>query len=109
MAVSTKDIQALRQSTGAGMMDCKKALEATDGDIEAAKVWLREKGLAASANREDRDNAQGVVSLLVDGRLNGFFKDVALLDQPYAKDDKQSVSQVLGGATIVKFAQVEIG
>src|SRR6187397_972298 len=262
MAFTAQDVKALRDSTGAGMMDCKKALEATDGDIEAAKVWLREKGLAASANREDRDNTQGVVSLLVDGnvgaivelkcetdfvagseqfkaesdaltelvlakgpeavaerateleqlkvtlkenialgevvrieaadgnvldsyhhiqggrgvnavlveiaggtvelahdiavhiafarptylsrddvpadvveaekatlrtitlnegkpeaavdkivdgRLNGFFKDVALLDQPYAKDDKQSVSQVLGGATIVNFAQVEIG
>ncbi len=262
MAFTAQDVKALRDATGAGMMDCKKALEATDGDIETAKTWLREKGLAASANREDRDNAQGVVSLLVDGnvgvivelkcetdfvagsdqfkaeadalaavvaakgvdavadrsveleqlkvtlkenialgevvrfeaaegnildsyhhiqggrgvnavlvelaggsaelahdiavhvafarprylhrddvpadvvaaeratletitrnegkpeaalpkivegRLNGFFKDVALLDQPYAKDDKQSVSQVLGAATIVRFAQVEIG
>ncbi len=262
MSFTAQDVKALRDATGAGMMDCKKALEATDGDIESAKTWLREKGLAASANREDRDNAQGVVSLriegnvgvivelkcetdfvagsdqfkaeadaltalvaakgadavteraaeleqlkvtlkenialgdvvrieaapdnildsyhhiqggrgvnavlvevaggtpelahdiavhiafarpkylsrddipadvvaseratlevitrnegkpeaamakIVDGRLTGFFKDVALLDQPYAKDDKQSVSQVLGAASIVTFAQVEIG
>ena len=46
---------------------------------------------------------------IVEGRINGFFKDVALLDQPYAKDDKQSVSQFIGGASIVSFAQVEIG
>ena len=46
---------------------------------------------------------------IVEGRLNGFYKDVALLDQPYAKDDKQSVSQFLGGATVVAFAQAEIG
>ena len=46
---------------------------------------------------------------IVEGRLSGFFKDVALLDQPYAKDDKQSITQLLGGATIVRFAQVEIG
>ena len=46
---------------------------------------------------------------IVEGRINGFYKDVALLDQPYAKDDKQSVSQFIGGATIVAFAQVEIG
>jgi elongation factor Ts len=46
---------------------------------------------------------------IVEGRLGGFFKTVALLDQPYAKDDKQSISQLLGGATIVEFAQVEIG
>jgi len=262
MSFTAQDVKALRESSGAGMMDCKKALEENGGDIEAAKTWLREKGLAASAKREDREASQGVVSLLVDGnvgaivelksetdfvagsdqfkaeadalvalvaskgvdavseraaeleelkvtlkeniglgdvkrieaadgnvigsyqhiqggrgvngvlveisggdadlahdvavhiafarpsylsrddvpadvvaaeratletisrnegkpeaalpkivegRLNGFFKDVALLDQPYAKDDKQSVSQFIGAASIVSFAQVEIG
>ncbi len=262
MAFTAKDVQALRQVTGAGMMDAKRALEANDGDMEAAKQWLREKGLAASAKRDDRENAQGVVALVVDGnvgaivklkcetdfvagsdlfkgeaetlaklviaegeaavtkrstqlddlkitlkenidlgdvvrveaapgnvldsylhvqggrgvnavlvemadasqslahdlavhiafarpkylsrddvpaevveherqtletisrnegkpeaampkiiegRLNGFYKDVALLDQPYAKDDKQSISKLIGSASIVRFAQVEIG
>jgi elongation factor Ts len=262
MSFTAKDVKALRDASGAGMMDCKKALEETDGDIEAAKQWLREKGLAASAKRADRENTQGVVSLVVEGsvaaivelksetdfvagsdqfkaeadalaglvaaegtdavaqrraqldelkvtlkenielgevvrveaapgdvlgtyqhvqggrgvnavvvelaggtpelahdvavhiafarptylgrddvpadvvdaeretlttitrnegkpeaaldkivtgRLNGFFKDVALLDQPYAKDDKQSVAQFLGSAKVVRFAQVEIG
>ncbi len=262
MSFTAKDVQSLRQATGAGMMDCKKALEATDGDIEAAKQWLREKGLAASAKRDDRENTQGVVALkidgdvgaivklkcetdfvagseqfkaeaaalvdlvlakgteavaerqaeldelkitlkekielgevvrieaapgnvldsyehiqggrgvngvlvelaggtpelahdiavhiafarpkylrreevpadvvereratletitrnegkpeqavpkIVEGRLQGFYKDIVLLEQPYAKDDKQSVTQVLGGAEIVSFAQVEIG
>jgi len=262
MAFTAKDVQALRQATGAGMMDAKRALETTDGDVEAAKQWLREQGLAASAKRSERENVQGVVALVVDdaagalvelkcetdfvaasehfkleaqelarvvaargpeavaerqnrlddlkitlkenielgqvvrleatdgqvidsylhvqggrgingvlvvldggskqlahdvavhiafarpkylarddvpvdvieteratletitrnegkpeqaipkiveGRLGGFFKTVALLDQPYAKDDKQSVSQVLGDAKVVGFAQVEIG
>ena len=262
MSFTAQDVKALRDSSGAGMMDCKKALQENDGDMEASKLWLREKGLAASAKREDREASQGVVSLVIDGnvgaivelksetdfvagsdqfkaeadtlvalvaakgvdavaernteleelkvtlkeniglgdvkrieaaegnvigsyqhiqggrgvngvlveiaggtpelahdiavhiafarptylsrddvpeevvaaeratletisrnegkpeaalpkivegRINGFFKDVALLDQPYAKDDKQSVSQFLGGATIVSFAQVEIG
>ncbi len=262
MAFTAKDVQSLRQATGAGMMDAKKALEASDGDMEEAKQWLREKGLAASAKRDDRENAQGVIALVIDdtvgaivklksetdfvassdrfkgeadalaalvaakgvgaisertpeledmkivlkekielgdvirfeaasgnvidsylhvqggrgvnavlvevaggsqqlahdiavhiafarpkylsradiptavieherqtletisrnegkpeaalpkiieGRLNGFFKDVALLDQPYAKDDKQTITQMLGSATIVRFAQVEIG
>jgi elongation factor Ts len=45
----------------------------------------------------------------VDGRVQGFFKDIALLEQPYAKDDKQSVAQIIGKATIVRFSQVEIG
>jgi elongation factor Ts len=262
MSFTAQDVKALRESTGAGMMDCKKALEETDGDLEAAKQLLREKGLAASAKRDDRDNNQGVVAIRVDGnvgaivqlksetdfvaaseqfkaeaetlldlvlakgtdavaersadleqlkivlkekielgeivrfeaapgnvighyehvqggrgvngvlvelaggsdelahdiavhiafarpkylrrddvpadvveaerktletitrnegkpeaalpkivqgRINGFFKDVSLLEQPYAKDDKQSIKQVLGTAEIIRFAQVEIG
>ncbi len=266
MAFTAKDVQTLRQSTGAGMMDAKKALEANDGDFEAAKQWLREKGLAASSNRGDRENTQGVVALehcvvndsnigaivklksetdfvagsdrfkeeaatlaqlvakkgeaavaerasilddlkivlkenielgtvarieaapgnvlgsylhiqggrgvnavlvemsgatdelahdvavhigfarpkylsrdhvpadvldreratlealsrnegkpeaalpkIVEGRINGFFKDVVLLEQPYAKDDKRSIKQFIGKATIVNYAQVEIG
>lgn len=262
MAITAQDVKALRDASGAGMMDCKKALQENDGDVEAAKVWLREKGLAASANRDDRDATQGVVALvivgnsgaivelksetdfvagsdrfkaeadalaqlvaekgedavserqseleqlrvdlkekiglgtvkrieaaegnilgsyqhlqggrgvngvlveiadgtadlahdiavhvafarpeylsrddvpaevvaaeretlkvitlnegkpeaalekIVEGRLNGFYKNVALLDQPYAKDDKQSVSKFIGGATVVSFAQAEIG
>jgi elongation factor Ts len=262
MSFSAKEVQVLRQATGAGMMDCKKALEAANGDLDAAKLWLREKGLSASAKRDDRDNAQGVVALLVkgnvgvmvklkcetdfvassdgfkaeaealaalvadkgeaaasqrttqledlkillkekieigdvvrieagagnklgsyshlqggrgingvlvemsgagdelahdvavhiafarpkylvksdvpdsvvaaeratlevvtrnegkpeqaiakivDGRIGGFFKDVCLLEQPYAKDDKQSVAQIIGSAKIIRFAQVEIG
>ncbi len=262
MAFTAQDVKSLRESTGAGMMDCKKALEETDGDIEAAKQYLREKGLAASAKRDDRDNNQGVVALTVDGnvgamvllksetdfvagsdqfkgeaetlaalvaakgteavaernaeleelkitlkenidlgdvvrieaaegnelghyehiqggrgvngvlveiaggnaelahdvavhiafarpqyltrdevpedvveaerqtlttltinegkpeqavpkivegRINGFFKDMCLLEQPYAKDDKQSVEQFIGSASIIRFAQTEIG
>ncbi len=262
MSFTAQDVKALRESSGAGMMDCKKALVESGGDMEAAKKWLREKGLAASANRSDREAAQGVVSLVTDGnvgaivelkcetdfvagseqfkaeadelahlvaasgvdavakraseleelqvtlkeniglgdvlrleaaegheigsyqhiqggrgvngvlvdiadgspelahdiavhiafarprylsrddipadviaaeretletitrnegkpeaaiekivngRLQGFYKDVVLLDQPYAKDDKQSVSQILGGASIVAFVQSEIG
>jgi elongation factor Ts len=262
MSFTAKDVQSLRQVTGAGMMDCKRALEETSGDIEAAKQWLREKGLAASIKRDDRESTQGVVTVkrdgdvgaivelkcetdfvagsdqfkaeadalvdlvlakgtdavadrageleelkillkekielgdvvrmevapgnvldsyehvqggrgvngvlveveggsrelahdvavhiafarprylrredvpaevvdeerstleaitrnegkpeqaipkIVEGRLGGFFKDVVLLEQPYAKDDKQSISQLIGSARIVRFAQVEIG
>jgi elongation factor Ts len=66
MAVNAKYVQALRQATGAGMMDCKKALEESGGDYEAAKKWLREKGLAASAKRAERESNQGVVALSID-------------------------------------------
>ena len=262
MPFTAKDVQSLRQATGAGMMDSKRALETNDGDLEAAAKWLREQGLAASAKRADRDNAQGVVALhvvgpvgalvelkcetdfvagsdqfkaeaetlaklvvagdersvesrkaelddlkitlkenielgrvvrlqagpgevldsylhvqggrgvngvlvvvaggdtalahdiavhiafarpkyltrdevpadvvaaerdtletisrnegkpeaalpkVIEGRMQGFFKGIVLVDQPYAKDDKQSISQLLGNASIVAFAQVEIG
>ncbi|MFM8267964.1 MAG: translation elongation factor Ts [Ilumatobacteraceae bacterium] len=69
MAFTAKDVQTLRQATGAGMMDAKKALESTDGDMEAAKQWLREKGLAASAKRDDRENTQGAIALVIDGGI----------------------------------------
>ncbi|MDZ7675981.1 MAG: translation elongation factor Ts [Acidimicrobiales bacterium] len=60
---TAKDVQALRQETGAGMMDAKKALEAAGGDFEAARKALREKGLAKAASRTDRDNVEGVVAV----------------------------------------------
>jgi elongation factor Ts len=60
---TAKDVQALRQATGAGMMDAKKALQEADGDMEAAKKALREKGLAKAAGREDRENREGAIAL----------------------------------------------
>lgn len=59
--ISVADIQKLRETTGAGMMDCKKALEESAGDFEAAKDYLRKKGIAKAAKREDREAAEGVV------------------------------------------------
>lgn len=65
---TAKDVQALRLSTGAGMMDAKEALMENDGDKEAATKWLREKGLAKAGTRDDRDNSQGTVAVsVVDG------------------------------------------
>jgi len=60
---TAKDVQTLRQATGAGMMDSKKALEANDGDAEAAAKWLRERGLGKAAERTDRDNSEGAVAV----------------------------------------------
>jgi len=65
---TAKDVQALRQATGAGMMDAKKALTENGGDFEAATQWLREKGLAKAADRSDRENTQGAVAVAVDGQ-----------------------------------------
>lgn len=59
--VSASDIQKLREMTGAGMMDCKKALQESNGDFEAAQDYLRKKGIAKAAKREDREAKEGVV------------------------------------------------
>ena len=66
---TAKDVQALRQSTGAGMMDAKKALQENAGDAEAATKWLREKGLAKASTRDDRDNTQGTVAVASVGNV----------------------------------------
>ncbi len=63
---TAKDVQSLRKATGAGMMDAKRALEANDGDPEAATRWLREKGMASMAGRADRDSSQGSVAMVTD-------------------------------------------
>lgn len=65
--ISASLVKELREKTGAGMMDCKKALEATEGDIAAAIDWLREKGIAKAAKKSDRIAAEGLTRLLVDG------------------------------------------
>jgi len=66
MAFTAKDVQALRERTGCGMMDCKKALTEANGDMEKAVELLREKGLAAVAKKSGRIAAEGIVCTLVD-------------------------------------------
>lgn len=67
MAISAQLVKELREKTGAGMMDCKKALVETDGDMEKAIDFLREKGIAKAANKGDRIAAEGLTSILVKG------------------------------------------
>jgi elongation factor Ts len=66
-AISALDIKSLREQTGAGMMDCKKALTECNGDMEAATDWLRAKGLAAAAKKAGRVAAEGLIGLQVEG------------------------------------------
>ncbi len=67
MAISAKMVAELRRKTGAGMMDCKKALSENGGDLEQAVDWLRTKGLAAAAKKAGRVAAEGLVAVAVDG------------------------------------------
>jgi len=69
MAVSAKDVQALRQATGVGMLDAKRALEENNNDFDAATQWLRVQGLASAAKRTDRDNSEGAVAVVKDGNV----------------------------------------
>lgn len=68
MAFTAKDVQALREKTGVGMMDCKKALVEADGDMDKAVELLREKGLASAAKKASRVAAEGVVAAYSDGK-----------------------------------------
>ncbi|MDY7043922.1 translation elongation factor Ts [Virgibacillus sp. M23] len=67
MAITAKMVKELREKTGAGMMDCKKALQETDGDIEKAIDYLREKGISKAAKKADRIAAEGSTYIEIDG------------------------------------------
>ncbi len=66
-AITPSLVKQLREATGAGMMDCKRALEETNGDLEAATDWLRKKGLAAAAKKAGRVAAEGLIGLRLEG------------------------------------------
>ena len=67
MTITAKDVQKLRQATGVGILDAKKALEANNGDMDAATQWLRVQGLASAAKRADREAGEGAVAVVRDG------------------------------------------
>ena len=64
---SASDVKELRERTGAGMMDCKKALQETSGDMDKAIDWLREKGISKAAKKESRIAAEGLAAIKIDG------------------------------------------
>ncbi|MBP1771037.1 MAG: translation elongation factor Ts (EF-Ts) [Holophagaceae bacterium] len=118
MAFTAQDVKALREKTGLGMMDCKKALEESNGDMEQANEWLRKKGLAASAKKADRIAAEGIVEAYIHpgGRVgvlvevnsetdfvarNEAFqrKEVCLLEQPFIMNPDLTIQQYLSQKT----------
>src|SRR6056297_2807840 len=89
MGVTMKDIKELRSRTGAGVLDCKKALNEVDGDVEAAVEFLREKGMAAAAKKAGRVAAEGLVSLNIsDDRKKGILVEVNSETDFVAKNDQ---------------------
>lgn len=87
MAFSAKDVKELREMTGCGMMDCKKALTETDGDMDKAVEFLREKGLATAAKKAGRIAAEGIVKAYVDGNI-GVLVEVNSETDFVAKNDE---------------------
>jgi elongation factor Ts len=99
---TAKDVQTLRQATGAGMMDAKKALTENDGDMEAAAQWLREKGLAKVAKLDDRENSQGSVTAVVDGQVGAIVQLKSETDFSAKADDFTSLVQDLAELVVAK-------
>ena len=106
---TAKDVQALRQSSGAGMMDAKKALTENGGDAEAATKWLREKGLAKSATRDDRDNAQGTVAVATVDGVAAIAEVKCETDFVAKSDQFSSLAQEIATLAAVKSQQVASG
>jgi elongation factor Ts len=99
MPIAAKDVQALRRATGAGMMDSKRALEENDGDMDAAKQWLREKGLAGAAKRSDREATQGAVAIADSGRTSSIVElrcetDFVAMSESFVSLDKELAQAV---------------
>ena len=102
MAITAADINKLRQTTGAGMMDCKKALEESNGDMEGAIDYLRKKGQKVSANRADREAREGVVvaKTTIDGKTGIIIKLTSETDFVAKNADFISFAEQIAKATL---------
>jgi elongation factor Ts len=125
---TAKDVQALRQATGAGMMDAKKALTANEGDFDAAAKWLREQGLVKAAGRTGRENTQGAVAVAsadravamvelksetdFSAKADDFVKTVTALAEAVATRGEGAVSELaeeVDQMKITKKENIEVG
>ena len=85
--ISASLVKELRDATGAGMMDCKRALEETGGDLEAARTLLRERGMAQAAKRAGRATTEGIVGYRIEGNV-GTMVAVGCETEPVSKNDE---------------------
>ncbi len=106
MAVTVADINKLRQQTGAGMMDCKKALEESGGDFEKAIDYLRKKGAKIAANRQDRDAKEGFVLTKVKAHQKAILLSINCETDFVAKNqDFQSFAEEVATITVERFPE----
>jgi len=104
--ISAKDVKALRESTGAGMMDCKKVLTEANGDPKKALELLRERGLSKAGKRAGRETSEGAIVISVEGSSATIIELGCETDFVAKTDDFQTLAQQVGDA-IVKDASVE--
>ena len=84
--ISASLVKELRDATGAGMMDCKRALEETNGDLEAARTLLRERGKATAGKRAGRETTEGMVGYIIDGTV-GAIMGIGCESEPVSKNE----------------------
>jgi elongation factor Ts len=85
--ISASLVKELRDATGAGMMDCKRALEETNGDLDAARTLLRERGMASAGKRAGRETTEGMVGYILDGNV-GSIMGIGCETEPVSKNDE---------------------
>ncbi len=93
---SASDVKTLREKTGAGMLDCKKALDETKGDIEKAVDWLREKGIAKAAKKTDRIAAEGLADIFINGNKAVVLEVNSETDFVAKNDEFKSFVKIVG-------------
>ena len=103
--ISAKEVNELRKTTGAGMMDCKKALEATNGDMNAAMDWLREKGIAKANKKEARIAAEGLANIYVDGNKAVILEVNSETDFVSKNDEFKSMIENIGKTLLTSDAK----
>ncbi len=97
---SASDIKALREKTGAGMLDCKKALEEAKGDMDKAVDWLREKGISKAAKKESRIAAEGLSEIIVNGNKAVILEVNSETDFVAKNDEFKKFIDTIGNAIV---------
>jgi len=100
MSVTAALVKELREKSGAGMMDCKKALNETNGDMDAAIDWLRTKGLAAAAKKSGRVASEGLVAISVSGTLGALVELNSETDFVSRNDEFQTFAKTLSSLAL---------
>ena len=106
-AITAGLVKELRTRSGAGMMDCKKALTATDGDIDAAIDWLRTKGLATAAKKSGRVAAEGLVAVSANGTSGAVVEVNAETDFVGRNEDFQALVKGIAAVAVEKEGDVD--